>query len=105
MGFNAAQKLKDNIAAIRLALAWDGPKQINCSERGILQKFVGFGGLKAVLYPRGEIAEWQKMKASEADLRLYPLVMELHDLLESKLGAKDYEAAVNSLEQSTLTAF
>ena len=34
-----------------------------------------------------------------------PLVMELHEFLESKLGVKDYEAAINSLRAKHLNRF
>ena len=105
MAFNPIQKLQNNIDAISLALDWDGKRQFTEAQTLVLKNYAGFGGLKAVLYPKGAIEEWRKLNASEADLRLYPLVMELHQVLEDKLSEKQYKEAVDSMRQSILTAF
>ena len=105
MAFNPVQKLRNNIDAISLALDWDDRQQFNEAQALVLKNYAGFGGLKAVLYPKGTIEEWRKLNASEADLRLYPLVMELHKVLEGKLSEKQYKEAVDSMRQSILTAF
>src|ERR1700744_4072912 len=103
MAFNPARKMADNIDAIRIALDFSG-QQLSESELGTLRKYAGFGGLKAVLFPFGPIADWMEMKASQADLKLYPQVMELHKLLRAKLSEKDYKTAVDALKSSSQTA-
>jgi len=105
MAFNPVQKLLNNINAITLALDWDGKRQSTEAQAIILKNYAGFGGIKAVLYPKDKIEAWKKLNASEADLRLYPLVMDLHKVLEDKLSEKQYKEAVDSMRQSILTAF
>ena len=96
--------MADNLAAIRIALDFSG-QQLSAAELETLRKYAGFGGLKAVLFPPGEITEWQKFGASQADLKLYPQVMELHSLLRGKLSEKDYKAAIDALKSSSQTAY
>ena len=48
MAYNALQKLNDNIAAIRLALQWDKKTRLQATDIATLQKYSGFGGIKAV---------------------------------------------------------
>ncbi|TSJ40934.1 DNA methylase [Mucilaginibacter corticis] len=105
MAFNAAKQLRNNIEAIRLSLDWDGKRQFNEEEARVLKNYCGFGGLKAALYAKGSIEEWQKRNASDADLRLYSLVMELHQSLETRLNAEAYKKAIDDLQRSSLTAF
>lgn len=95
--------MADNIAAIRMALDFSG--QLTDTEITTLKKYAGFGGLKAVLFPPGDISEWSKFGASLADLKLYPQVMELHDLLKEKLKAADYKSAIDALKSSSQTAY
>ncbi len=104
MAFNPARKMADNIAAIRIALDFTG-RQLTETELQTLKKYAAFGGLKAVLFPAGEITEWEKFGASNADLKLYPQVMELHELLQEKLTAKEYKAAIDALKSSSQTAY
>ncbi|SDH30071.1 helicase-related protein [Mucilaginibacter gossypii] len=96
--------MADNIAAIRIALDFTG-QQLSETELETLKNYAGFGGLKAVLFPPGDIEVWPKLGASKADLKLYPQVMELHDLLQEKLTAKEYKAAVDTLKSSSQTAY
>jgi N12 class adenine-specific DNA methylase len=105
MAFNAAKQLRINIDALCLALDWDRKRQFTEQEALTLKNYGGFGGLKAVLYPREQITDWQKQNASEADLRLYPLFMELYEALESRLAADEYKRAIDSLQRSSLTAY
>jgi N12 class adenine-specific DNA methylase len=104
MAFNPVRKMADNISAIRIALDFKA-QQLSETELAALKKYAGFGGLKAVLYPPGELAEWAKFGASAADIKLYPQVMELHALLKEKLSAKDYKAAIDALKSSSQTAY
>jgi len=104
MAFNTGRKLADNIAAIRIALDFNGG-QLTETEAESLKKYAGFGGIKAILYPPGDIEEWKSRNASESDLKLYPLVMELHELLKERLPGKAYKEAYDSIKNSILTAF
>ena len=104
MAFNTGRKLADNIAAIRIALDFNGQK-LSPSEIDTLDRYAGFGGIKAIMYPPGPIEDWRKYEVSDADLKLHPLVMELHDLLQAKLSASAYKEAFDALKNSILTAF
>jgi len=104
MAFHSGNTLADNISAIRIAMSFKGG-ELSGDEITALTRFAGFGGIKAVLYPPGPLEEWRKLNASEADLKLYPQVMELHELLRSGFSEKAYKQVVNSLKNSVLTAF
>lgn len=96
--------MADNLAAIRIALDFNG-QQLSETELTALKKYAGFGGLKAVLFPPGEITEWIKFSASASDLKLYPQVLELHAMLKEKLSATNYKAAIDALKSSSQTAY
>jgi hypothetical protein len=51
MSYNSQQKLKDNIAAIQIALEWKQGQVLLPVQVEALKRYAGFGGLKAVLYP------------------------------------------------------
>jgi N12 class adenine-specific DNA methylase len=104
MAFNPAKKMADNLAAIRIALDFTG-QQLSATELEALKRYAGFGGLKAILFPAGEISEWPKLGASKADLKLYPQVMEMHSLLKEKLSDKQYKSAIDALKSSSQTAY
>ncbi len=104
MAFNPVRKMADNLAAIRIALDFTG-QQLTETELEALKKYAGFGGLKAVLFPPGEVNEWTKFGASAADIKLYPQVMELHALLQEKLTAANYKSAIDALKSSSQTAY
>ena len=105
MSYNSQQKLKDNIEAIRIALNWSAEKQLTADQISALKNYTGFGGLKAVLFPNSSKEEWKKLNASKEDLKLYPQVMELHELLKQQLTEKEYKQAIDSIRNSILTAF
>jgi N12 class adenine-specific DNA methylase len=105
MAYNTIQKLTDNIAAIRLALRWDKKSRLYAADIVTLRKYSGFGGIKAVLYPATTQEEWVKLGATDNDLRLFPGILELHELLQNHLDAKQYREAVQSVKNSVLTAF
>ncbi len=105
MAYNQLQKLNDNIAAIRIALSWDKSKTLSEDEIKALQQYAGFGGIKSILYPNMDRKEWIKLNATEEDLRLYPKMMELHQLLQEKLTPQAYKQTVQSLKNSVLSAF
>jgi len=103
MAYSKKQHLQDNIAAIRLALTIDKEKRrATESEREILKKYSGFGGLKVILLSTSSPENF-----SDSERHLYPLVTELHDtLLEfSQDNIPQYKEYVNSLKASILTSF
>jgi len=105
MAYNQIKKLQDNIAAIRIALEWEKGKPLLEGDADVLMKYAGFGGLKAVLFPAGDLEEWIRQGASASDQRLHPDIMELHRLLQQYLTDTEYKDAVQSLKNSVLTAF
>ena len=105
MSYNGQQKLSDNISAIRIALEWKEGNVLSGFEGSMLGRYSGFGGLKAILFPNGPKEEWIQLKASKDDLRLYPQIIELHNLLQQHLSETEYKQAIDSLKNSILTAF
>ena len=105
MSYNSQQKLKDNIEAIRIALNWSEENKLSFDQLSALKKYSGFGGLKAILFQKASKEEWKKQNASKEDLKLYPQIIELHELLQQKLGEKEYKDAIDSIRNSILTAF
>lgn len=105
MAYNSLQQLRNNIEAIRIALNFQPADALDEAQLNILRSYAGFGGLKAILFPEGPVSEWEKLNASQNDLKLYPSVMELHGLLREKLSESDYKKAIDSLRESILTAY
>ena len=105
MSYNSQHKLKDNIAAIRIALEWKQGQSLLPEQVEALKRYAGFGGLKSVLYPNAPKEEWIKLKASKDDLKLYPQIAELHQLLKQHLNEAEYKQAIDSIKNSILTAF
>jgi N12 class adenine-specific DNA methylase len=104
MAFNSSKKLADNMSAINIALNYIG-QALSPVEIEILRNYAGFGGIKAVQFPPGTEEEWRKYDISQADLKMYPEVMQLHDLLKGKLPEKEYKRTFNALVNSVTTAF
>lgn len=105
MAYNAFQKLSDNIAAIRLALQWDKKTRLQATDIATLQKYSGFGGIKAVLYPPTTREEWVKLGATDNDLRIFSGILELHELLQNNFDGKQYRETIQSVKNSVLSAF
>ncbi|WP_158829090.1 helicase-related protein [Mucilaginibacter lacusdianchii] len=105
MAFHTEKKLADNIAAIQAALNFTAGLSTAGDAIGKLLPYAGFGGIKAILYGAGDLASWQQMNASAADLKLHPQIVALHELLKGKLPANDYKRAVESLKSSVLTSY
>ncbi|MFC0514650.1 helicase-related protein [Mucilaginibacter angelicae] len=104
MAYNPLKQLRTNIEAIKIALAYRPGDRLNEQQAETLRGYAGFGGLKAVLYPRTEISGWREMNASQNDLKLYPSMMELHEVLRKELG-DGYQTAIDSIRASVVTAF
>ena len=92
MAFNSTKKLSGNIEALRLAFSEQG--SYSDEEATVLKNYAGFGGLKAVLFGAGDKESWVAQNASANDLRLYPIMMELHQLLQEKLSPADYNYGI-----------
>ncbi len=105
MGYNSQHKLRDNIAAIRIALEWRQGQLLLPEQVETLKRYSGFGGLKAVLFPNGPKEEWVKLNASREDLTLHPQITELHQLLQKHLNDAEYKQVIDSIRNSILTAF
>ena len=105
MSYNSQQKLSDNISAIRVALEWKEGQILSGFEGSMLQRYSGFGGLKAVLYPNAPKEEWIELRASKEDLKLHPQIMGLHSLLQKYFNEREYKQVVDSLKNSVLSAF
>jgi len=105
MAFNKRVHLRDNIDAIQTAFQLEKEQRTATpEERAILEKYSGFGGIKAVLNPvvhSGDERHWTK-----SELDLFPLVKELHEVLKEAAGDEaQYKRYVSSLKNSILTAF
>ncbi|MBW4888953.1 DNA methylase [Mucilaginibacter sp. HMF5004] len=105
MAYNPLQKLRDNIRAIRIALDFRDGLIPGLEDMDALRAYSGFGGLKAVLFPAGDQQEWRNRNASQSDLKLYPSMMELYQLLKDRLDESEYRKAVQSIRDSILTAY
>lgn len=105
MEYNSQQKLRDNIEAIRIALQWRKDNTLSDDEVNALKRYAGFGGLKAVLFPNAPVEEWLRLNVSKEDLKLYPLIIKLHQLLHEHLDEASYKLAIDSIKNSILTAF
>jgi len=105
MGFSKKEHLQNNIEAIKVVLTLEKLKrQPNAEELHKLQKHVGFGGLKCVLHPANSFDDIEYWSSSELDL--FPLVSELHRILqEDTPDPKTYKRYINSIRSSVLTAF
>lgn len=103
MTFNSSRKLTGNIDALRIALS--GQEGYTDEEIEVLKGYAGFGGLKAVLFGTGNLETWVQQNASANDLRLHPLVQQLHELLQEKLTSTEYKTAVDAMKGSIKTAF
>jgi N12 class adenine-specific DNA methylase len=105
MAYHPLQKLRDNIKAIRIALDFRDGVLPQPEDLDALRAYSGFGGLKAVLFPAGDQQEWLSRNASQSDLKLYPSMMELYQLLKDRLDEPEYRKAVQSIRDSILTAY
>ena len=105
MAYNPLHKLETNTEAIRIALEWDGQSPISPSERISLEKYSGFGGIKAILYGDGSQQNWIQQGASQTDIRLHAPMQKFYDLLQKHLDQKQYKAVTQSLRSSILTSF
>ncbi len=105
MAYNRKQRLNDNIKAIETAFVLDREQRPpTASERLLLERYCGFGGLKCILNPAKELTDavhWAK-----SDLELFAPTVELHRLIrENSKSESEYKQLMDSLKRSALTAF
>nr|WP_315242619.1 N-6 DNA methylase [uncultured Flavobacterium sp.] len=105
MGYNKREHLKKNIEALQLVFLLEKEKrQATETERQLLIKYSGFGGLKFVLNPADKANDIDRWVKSEQDL--FAMTQELHHLLrENAQDEKQYYRYVDSIKASVLTAF
>jgi N12 class adenine-specific DNA methylase len=105
MGFNKKQHLQQNIDALRIAFKLEKEKrQATVSEKLLLMKYSGFGGLKFVLNPIASEIDINNWRKNEHDF--FPLTRALHQLLkENTEDEKQYRRYVDSMKNSVLTSF
>ncbi|MEA5461623.1 helicase-related protein [Arcicella sp. LKC2W] len=98
MSYHKKQVLKDNLAAIRLAFDLVANQQIAAgTDREMLLKFNGWGGIKELLLPLDDIKAW-----SLESLKLKATIEELHQFLSTQDKYQDY---LESIKNSILTSF
>ena len=88
------QRLRDNIAAIEHALSGG-------TDPDVLAKYSGFGGMNFILNDTGDKSAWSK-----SDQVYYDDTVRLRQMLVKAAGnGNKYDAWLQSLKSSTLTAF
>ena len=89
------QRLRDNIEALQHAMT-----STSEYDSEILGKYTGFGGMTFVLNPL-EPTAWSK-----SDMVYYQDTVKLHEILrDNSKSEREYQAWVESLKASTLTAY
>ncbi len=98
MSYHKKQALQDNLEGLKLAYQILEEKRVaTLSEKEILLKFKGWGGLKELLLPSDDLSAW-----SMESLKVKPQIQALHEMLSTK---KDYEKTIESIKNSILTSF
>jgi N12 class adenine-specific DNA methylase len=105
MAYNISKKLKDNLSAIRIALAHKNGAAISQDDIAQLRAYAGFGGIKPILLPYGSQDDWLAAGATSSDLKLHSEMMQLHELLKENYDEREYKEIIASLRNSVLTAF
>lgn len=107
MSFNKKAILGDNISALRIAFLLERQnRDATQSEREILEKYRGFGGLKVILNKTDFNYEQFPSTWPISDNELFPSVMELRSLIvENSSSDKMVDEIWKSLQKSVLTAF
>jgi len=105
VAYNKKVHLLANTEAIRIAFALDREKRrATEAERAVLHQYSGFGGIKCILNPTEK--ESDKAYWTKTDLELFPLVVDLHNLIRNNSKSEqEYKSYFNSLKSSILTAF
>lgn len=104
MAFNRKIKLKDNMDAIRLVFELEkSGRKATSQEKAVLERYCGFGGLKCILYPANSLSDISRWPKSDMDL--FPMVVQLHGIIQNNTTDGEYRQYINSIKNSILTAF
>ncbi|MBQ7471074.1 MAG: N-6 DNA methylase, partial [Prevotella sp.] len=103
--YHKGQKLDDNLKAIELAFRLEREhRSATESEREVLSRYSGFGGLKFILNPCDSEADRDKWVKS--DRPYFGKTRDLFRLLRENADSEwSYRAYVNSVKNSVLTSF
>lgn len=97
--FNVAQKLQDNIDALRVLVSLSKEKRrATYEEQKTLFKYVGWGGIKEIGFNPSSNMSW---KASNISLR--SKIKEAHDVIR-ELDEENYKANLDAVTRSTQNA-
>ena len=105
--FNVAQKLQDNIDALKVLITLKNessgsllvkPKAATYEQQKVLFKYVGWGGIKEIGFDPASTSGWV---ASNSALR--PKIQEVHNLLK-ELDEAGYEKNIAAIKSSVLNA-
>lgn len=97
--FNVAQKLQDNIDALRVLISLKTEKRrATYEEQQALFKYVGWGGIKEIGFDPKTNFSW---KASNISLR--NKIQEAHDLIR-ELDEENFKSNLDAIKRSTLNA-
>ena len=105
MPYNKRQTLIANTEAIQTLFRVEREhRRPSDTEREILSRYSGFGGLKCVLNPTDTLADLNRWTASEKEL--FPLVANLKDIIrQNTVSEQEFSLFWNSIKQSVLTSF
>ncbi len=97
--FNVAQKLQDNIDALKVLITLKNESRVpTYEEQQKLFKYVGWGGIKEIGFDPTSTSGWV---ASNSALR--PKIQEVHDVLK-ELDEAGYEKNIAAIKSSVLNA-
>ena len=104
MAVSQSEQLDNCISAIKLSLKiTEQNYKPNEFEEEILRTFVGFGGIKALLYPLN--IEWNTISSiSQVDLKLESKIKEFYAFITSTFG-DETDKVWDSIKESILTSF
>lgn len=104
MAYNKKKELSRNLSIIELVLDLEKiGRKASLQEWELLASYSGFGGLKCVLNPVKTLADRSLWAKSE--LELFPLVSNLHTLLQDNLSQQQYRQYMDGIKTSVLSAF
>ena len=104
MTYHKKEALQANLDAVRTLLALENTRRAPSeSDRATLRRYNGFGGLKCVLLPAAEPADIDRWPRDERNL--FPLVRELHEIIDQGASGSDATRLWNGIKSSVLTSF
>ena len=104
MTYHKKEALQANLDAVRTLLALENTRRAPSeSDRATLRQYNGFGGLKCVLLPSENPADIDRWPRAEHEL--FPLVRELHEIINQGASESDATRLWNGIKSSVLTSF